>query len=232
MKKTLGKFIVIEGTDGSGKAEQTKRLVGKLSAGGFRVEVLDFPQHGKPSGYFVDQYLNGVYGGADSVGPEKASIFYALDRFDVSQKVKTWLGEGAIVISNRYVASNLGHQGSKIADKEARGEYFRWDYNLEYEILGIPRPDLNIFLHVPAEIAYDLIGKKKERKYLRGEKRDIHEANPGHLKKAEAVYEEIARIFPADFLRVECAENGRLLSIDEIHAKVWDAVSGFLDIKP
>jgi dTMP kinase len=225
-----GKFIVLEGTDGSGKTEQFKKLIERFIPGGFGIATFDFPQYGEPSSYFVKEYLNGKYGGWEEVGPYRASLFYALDRFDVGRKIKNALSESRIVISNRYIGSNLGHQGAKITDAAERRKFFEWDYNLEYDLLGIPRPDLNMVLHVPAEIAQGLVDKKGSREYLGGVKRDIHEADINHLRAAERAYVEIADIFPEDFKLVECVEGGRLLSIDEVHEKVWRIVSRLLGI--
>lgn len=230
MKKNpyKGKFIVIEGTDGSGKTEQTKRLIDKLKTISFNVATFDFPQYGKPSAHFVEKYLNGEYGSWQDVGPYKASIFYALDRFGASAEIKKELQAGKIVISNRYIASNMGHQGSKIESQQERIKLYKWLDELEFEILGIPRPDLNIVLHVPAEIAQGLVDKKGKREYLKGARRDIHEADIKHLKQAERAYLEIVKLFPKDFCLVECVENKRLLSIEEIHEKVWQIVKKVL----
>ncbi len=110
----LGKFIVIEGLDGSGKSTQSKLLTQYLRKEGYKVEKIDFPQHGEKSAGLVDEYLNGKYGSSEEVGPYRASVFYACDRYDASFKIRKWLKEGKIVVSDRYVASNVGHQGGKI----------------------------------------------------------------------------------------------------------------------
>jgi dTMP kinase len=110
-----GVFIVIDGTDGAGKKTQTDILCEKLKAYGFAVEIADFPQYGHKSAGLVEEYLNGRYGTAEAVGPYAASIFYACDRYDASFKIRKWLAEGKVVVSNRYVAANMGHQGGKIA---------------------------------------------------------------------------------------------------------------------
>ena len=107
-----GKFIVIDGTNGSGKATQTHLLMEELKLNGYPVEMTDFPQYGTKSAGLIEEYLNGKYG---QVGPHAASIFYAIDRFDASFKIRQWLQEGKVVISNRYVTANAGHQGGKIA---------------------------------------------------------------------------------------------------------------------
>ncbi len=223
-----GKFIVIEGTDGSGKTKQFKRLTERLEKSGVEVARFDFPQYGKPSAYFAEKYLNGGYGSSEEVGPHRASMFYALDRYEASSALRSELEQGKIVVANRYVGSNLAHQGGKIQDGAARKKFFEWGYKLEYEMLGIPKPDISIVLHVPAALAQALVLKKGERAYLNGAKRDIHEADLEHLEHAEEAYLEMVQLFPKDFVLVECIEEGKLLSIDEIHERIWREVERFL----
>ena len=103
-------------------------------------------------------------------------------------------------------------------------KFFNWLKETEYGILGIPKPDLCIILHIPADVAQKLVDKKAKRKYIGGKKRDIHEADLGHLKLAEKTYLEIARLFPKTYVVVECMDKGRLLSIDEVHEKIWKIV--------
>ncbi len=217
-----GKLIVLDGNDGSGKATQTKLLVEELVASGYKVETASFPQYGSKSAGLVEEYLNGKYG---QVTPQAASIFYAVDRFDASFKIRQWLSEGKIVVSNRYVTANAGHQGGKIGDEIERLKFFKWLDNLEYTVFNIPKPDLNIILNVPAAVAQELVDKKSEdvRKYVGGKKRDLHEADINHLKNAEKVFMEIARLFPNTKL-VECVEQGKLLPVEIIHNKVWELV--------
>jgi dTMP kinase len=223
-EKRKGKFIVIDGTDGSGKTTQTTLLLETLRLSGFEVEMADFPQYGKKSAGLVEEYLNGKYG---QVNAYAASIFYAVDRFDASFKIREWLDNGKIVISNRYVTANAGHQGGKISDDGERIKYFKWLDNLEYNTFGIPKPDLNIILHVPAEISQQLVDKKDAsmRTYAEGEnkKRDMHEADLNHLQNAERAYLEIANLFPNTKL-VECTADGKLMSPKAVHNKVWELV--------
>jgi dTMP kinase len=215
-----GKFIVIDGTDGSGKTVQTKMLADRLMAAGFAVEMADFPQYEQKSAGLVEEYLSGKYGPADEVGPYRASIFYACDRYDANFKIRKWLNEGKIVISNRYVTANMGHQGGKIHDALERQNYFDWLYKLEYELFGIPKPDLNIILHVPAEISQKLADTKAERGNFAGIVQDIHEVDLDHLKNAENVYTEIARNFP-DFKLIECVSDRQILPREAISDMVW-----------
>ncbi|MFA6533830.1 MAG: thymidylate kinase [Patescibacteria group bacterium] len=219
----VGKFIVLDGTDGSGKATQTALLVSRLKAAGHDVETADFPQYGRKSAGLVEEYLNGKYGSANEVDPRAASIFYAVDRYDASFQIRQWLTAGKIVIANRYTAANMGHQGAKFVDPAARKNFLGWLDNLEYEIFKIPRPDLNIILHVPAEISQELVDQKAEREYINGKKRDIHEADINHLKAAEAVYLEIAKTYP-NFRLIECVHGDKILSREEIAELVWQEV--------
>lgn len=216
-----GKFIVIEGTDGAGKGEQTLRLVKRIKNSGKDIVPFDFPRYNEPSSWFVNQFLNGRFGSIQEVSPKTASLFFALDRYAAAPEIRAAINSGSIAVSNRYVASNLGHHGAKIDDADERHHYFEWNYDLEYVINGIPKPDLNIILHVPAEVAQQLVDKKMERQYLEGKKRDLHEADIAHLKRAEETYLQMAELFPNDFTVVECFDSGRLLSIEEVHEKVW-----------
>jgi dTMP kinase len=129
------------------------------------------------------------------------------------------------VVSNRYVTANAGHQGGKIESDFERLKYFRWLNDLEYNIFNIPRPDLNVILHMPAEIAQKLVDKKSadQRAYVGGKKRDLHEADLQHLKNAEKVYLEIAKLFPNTKL-VKCVKGGKLLTPTQVHNEVWELV--------
>lgn len=223
-KPAKGRLIVLDGTDGTGKTTQTKLLVETLQQNGHRVEIADFPQYGRQSASLVEAYLNGDYG--TELNPHASSLFYAIDRFDASFKIREWLDDGIIVISNRYVTSNAGHQGGKIADKYDRLKFYKWLDNLEYTILGIPKPDLTIILHIPAEQAQKLAKQKtKEQKaHLKnGKQHDIHEADLKHLKQAEQVYLEVAKLFPKTKL-IECVDEDGILPPKLVHNKIWELV--------
>lgn len=219
-----GKLIVIEGTDGSGKKTQTQLLVQRLQKEGRPVSTFSFPQYGKKSAGPTEEYLNGRYGPASGVNSYAASIFYAVDRFDLSQEIKKQLSEGKTVVSDRYVDSSAGHQGGKMDDLKERKKYVDWLYDLEYRIFGIPKPDLVLILHVPAEVGQQLVDKKPVRDYIEHGKRDVHEADPNHLKKAEESYLWLAKNDPAGHKLVECVKDGQLLSPEEIHNLVYKAV--------
>ena len=225
-----GTFIVIDGTDGAGKSTQLELLQRRVQKKKIPVYNIHFPQHGKPSAYFVDQYLNGKYGSVESgdINIYAASLLYALDRFDASREICAKREQGMVVLADRYVSSNMGHQGAKLRSKEERKKYFTWIDRTEFTLFGIPRPEMTIILHTPAVIAAELIDKKGARAYVGGVKRDIHEQDLAHLKNAEHVYLEIAKLFHKNYRVIECAEQGKLLSVDEIHERIWSVVSSLL----
>lgn len=223
-----GKFIVIEGTDGSGKGTQFKELQKRLTDQKVEFETFDFPQYGQPSAYFVEQYLNGEYGTPDDIGPYRGSTYYAMDRYQASFRMREALKAGKWVIANRYVGSNMGHQGGKIADDAERKTYFTWLDDFEFTIMGIPKPDLNVVLHMPAEQAQKLVDQKSQREYLGDKKRDIHEDDLNHLKNAVKVYSEITELFPETFTKIECVDGDRLLSISEVSDLIWQNVEPLL----
>ena len=229
MPEKHGKLIVLEGTDGSGKGTQVKLLMERLLKEGHRAATTSFPQYGKKSSGPIEEYLNGKYGKPDEVNPYAASLFYAVDRFDLSKEIQKQLDEGHIVILDRYVDSNAGHQGGKIKDPPEREKFIKWLYDTEYGIFGIPRPNLTVILHMPAEIGQRLVLQKQERLYLGGgKKQDAHEADLEHLKNAEAAYLWLAGKYPEDHVVIECVENGSIFTPEVIHEKVWQAVRSIL----
>ncbi|MFA5184252.1 MAG: dUTP diphosphatase [Patescibacteria group bacterium] len=227
MNLTPGKFIVIDGTDGSGKTTQLKLLKSRLEEAGLVVAMADFPQYNTKSAGLVEEYLSGKYGKAEEIDAYKASIFYAVDRYDASFQIRRWLAEGKIVLSNRYTSANMGHQGAKIANPLERKVFFNWLYDLEYKIFEIPRPDLSIILHVEADLAQRL-AQERGRTDWNGKTTDIHEENLDHLQKAEQIYLEIAASF-TDFKLINCTKNGRILDREEVSLLIWPAVNRILD---
>ena len=224
-------FIVFEGLDGSGKSTQNNLLFNHLRKEGYKVFKTDFPQYGTKSAGLIEEYLNGKYGSAKEVGPYRASVFYACDRYDASSKIKKLLKQGTIVISDRYVASNIGHQGGKIKGKKKRKEYLKWLYNLEYKIFGIPKPDITIILKTSPKfslkLAHKITDKEKLNKrkfYLSKKKRDIHEKDLIHLKNSLNSYLEAAREFKKEYRVIECIKNNQLIPPDIIHQEIWKLV--------
>jgi len=221
-----GKLIVIDGTDGSGKETQSKLLVDRLRSEDFPVEMVDFPMYGQPSAALVEMYLNGEFGKAEEVGPKIASAFYAFDRFSHSKAMYEWLNQGKIIISNRYVSSNKGHQAGKLKDPTKIDAFLKWLDHLEYERFKIPRPDKIILLHMPYLIGHQLVANKKEREYIKGKKRDIHEEDLDHLRDAEKAYLYVAEKEGWDVIK--CGERGKPFPMQQIHGAVYKAVKKIL----
>jgi len=222
-----GLFIVIEGSDGSGKTTQLNILTKRLEAIGYEVAVFDFPQYNQPSAHFIESYLGGKYGPAASINPYTASLFYALDRYSASASINNALKSGKIVLSNRYTGSNMAHQGSKFTNQAEQRGFFVWEDSLEFQLLGIPRPDLNIYLRVPAEISKQLISKRA-KKSPQKIKPDQHEADFDHLKRAVATYDTLCQLFPKDYVAINCTKNGKILDIPTINNRIWTAIRHLL----
>ena len=224
-----GKFFVLEGMDGSGKATQTKLLVEVLKSKGYQVEKIDFPQYSKASAGLIENYLKGMYGSSKDVGPYRASIFYACDRYDLSFQIRQWLKEGRVVIADRYLASNIGHQGGKlITNKKAWNKYIDWLHDLEYRIFTIPKPDYTFILKISPKLSMahsnKITDKEKQQKrvaYLGdSKKQDIHEADKKHLANTLKSYVAISKKYPREYKIIECEKRGQFLPIPEIHNKI------------
>lgn len=215
-----GIFIVIEGTNGSGKSTQFELLQRRLLSGGYDVATIKFPQYEDPSSHFIREYLRGAYGSGEQVGPYTGSLFYALDRYAAAARIRQALADGKVVLCDRFVGSNMAHQGTKFVNAEERRGYFIWLDNLEFQILNIPRPDISFVLKVPPEVSQSLMEKS-------GKTLDLHE-NLEHQQRAATVYDDMTRLFPRDFTRVDCMEGDQLLPVDMIHARLWEKVSPLL----
>ena len=220
-----GKFIAFEGIDGSGKSTQAKLLLEKLLREGYTAKAIDFPQYGKKSAGPVEEYLAGKYGSANEIGPYAASTFFAVDRYDLSFQLREWLAQGYVVVTDRYVGSNMGHQGAKISSPAKRTQFFKWLYELEYGIFGIPKPTTSFFLDIPAKIAQELCENPERRKK---KKKDIHEQDPKHFQNAERAYRHALELFPREFVRIENMRQGALLSPQIVHETVWTRVKKYL----
>lgn len=219
-----GKIIVIEGTDCSGKETQTSLLVQRMRREGRKIERLSFPDYDSPTGKIVGgPYLGKKYicdgffpEGASNVDPKVASLYYAADRRYHRQQIIDLLDQGIDVVLDRYVESNMGHQGGKIFDKEERLKLYEDLANLEYGFLELPKPDLTVFLYVPYK-------KVAELKRGRVEPADQHESNPLHIRNAEHAYLELAELH--NYKKIDCVDKkGKLKDIEEVQEQVYEIV--------
>ena len=222
-----GKLIVIEGTDSSGKETQTAILFDRLSKKMGKIRKISFPNYESPACAPVKMYLAGDFGNdAEKVNPYPASTMYAIDRY-ASYKMDwgVFYNEGGIIITDRYTTSNMVHQASKINESEEKESYLAWLEDLEYNKMGIPRPDLVIFLYMPIETAQKLMFERKN-KITGGNKKDIHEKNIEYLKKSHKNACEISRKY--FWKEIKCVENNRLKTIEEISEEIFKLVDEIL----
>ena len=226
-----GKLIVIEGTDCSGKETQTMLLEKKLNDLNIKSKHLSFPMYDTPTGLLIatcylgkKEYcsrlfkdgINGIFDeGASNVDYLTSSLYYAADRRYNSKKITELLDRGVNVILDRYIYSNLAHQGGKISSGEDRYKFYKKMELLEFEILEIPKTDKVIFLYVPYQASLEL---KKSRK----EVPDQHESSKEHLINAERSYFELADIYKFDI--INCAPDNKIRSIDSINEELYSKV--------
>lgn len=215
----MGKVIVIEGSDGSGKATQTKLLFEYLKEAGKEVRMVTYPNYESASSSLVKMYLGKEFGtDAFSVNAYVASSFYAVDRF--ASYMKDWKefyesGEDHIVICDRYVTSNMLHQTAKIEGKENKEAFLDWEYDFEFVKGGLPVPDYVFFLDVDPDTTFRLM-KDRANKITQEEEKDIHESNPEFLIKS---YENSLLVGEKyGWKRIPCCdEHGNIKSIKAIH---------------
>ncbi|MEI6191307.1 MAG: dTMP kinase [bacterium] len=223
MKK--GKFIVIDGTDGSGKATQTKLLCEALEKKKIKVKKIDFPQYTNNFfGKLLRECLDGKLGDFIAIDSKIASVLYAADRWESSETIKKWLEQGYIVIADRYASSNQIHQGGKIFDDKKRKEFLKWLDQLEFDVFKIPRPDAIIFLDVPIEITRKLLKDRAEEKNKTNSGkiyRDVAEESEKHLIESRESALKMVKS-SNNWIRIDCTKNNEIMSIEAIHKKVLD----------
>lgn len=220
----MGRLIVVEGLDGSGKSTQFERMLQSFREQGIPAKGISFPDYGEPSSALVKMYLNGEFGdSADAVNAYAASAFYAVDRYaSFKRHWETEYRQGTLIAAARYVTSNAVHQMTKLA----RGEwdaYLCWLEDFEYKKLGLPRPDCVIYLDMPVEVSQKLLSGR----YSGDEsKKDVHERDVCYLEKCRESAQYAAR--KMGWTVIPCAKDGEALSIEKIHRQVMDAVRSIL----
>jgi dTMP kinase len=225
-----GKFIVIEGIDGSGKGTQLAMLADALAEREVPFSKVSFPNYSGFFGRLVGKFLNGEFGPLEAVDPHFSSLLYANDRLEARPGLEAALAAGQTLLSDRYIASNMAHQGARVAP-EKRNEFLQWLKQLEYEIYGLPREDRVVYLRVPPKEAHRLIGEKGARDYTKL-RRDLQEANFAHLEAASGVYDQLAA--QENWTRIECfdAAAGVLRTPTEIHTEVLASIEADIFATP
>ena len=221
-----GKLIVIDGLDGSGKQTQTKLLLERLIRENKNVISTSFPNYENKTGELVKLYLSGDFGYLNSVNAYQGSIPYAMDRY-YSYVKDDWgkkYNEGYIVICDRYMTSNLIHQGPKLSDNELI-PYIDWINDLEFNKLNIPKPDMVVYLDVPVEVSKKLMENRKN-KFTNEDKKDIHEGNINYLKRCYEVVQKISKL--QNWEKVNCSVTGEMRSLEEINDDIYEKVKNLI----
>jgi dTMP kinase len=144
------KIIVVDGGANIGKATQADMLMNRLLNEGYKVGKMDFPRYNQNTiGHFINEFIDSDNVALETLPPKCFAILFAADRYESKKQIEEWIEEGRVIIFDRYVSASMLHQGSKIVDIDAREEFFRWVEHVEYEIFGMPRPDLTVYLDVP-----------------------------------------------------------------------------------
>ena len=207
-----GKLIVIDGLDGAGKTTQADKLYDRLIAIGLPAARVKFPRYESFTGKTLKRYLLGELGPAMEQSPYLVSLLFAADRWGSKDELKRLLANGTTVILDRYISSNYCFQAARMAPKE-RAALRSWLDELEYEFFGLPRADSFIFLSITASLADTLIAK-------RGGTREAYEKDRAFTQRVAKEYEQLCKTDPVA-TKVDCSRKGELLTIDEIHERIW-----------
>jgi len=221
----MGKLIVIEGTDGSGKSTQFRLLTERAAKEGRTFQKLVFPQYQEQSSALIRMYLGGEFGSSPSdVNAYAASAFYAVDRYASYKKVwGQWYESGGLVLSDRYTTSNAVHQASK-EPEEKQGEFLKWLYEFEYDKLGLPRPDLTIYLDVPTDFTEQMMRRREADTNTTA---DIHEQDLAYLATCRRTGRAAAKFY--GWTVIDCVRDGKMRSIEDIHEEIYSHVLGCLE---
>ena len=220
-----GKLIVFEGTDGSGKSTQFQKLCQRVSQTGREFQKLVFPQYSEPSSALIRMYLNGEFGPRpEDVNPYAASAFYAVDRYASLKKVwGEFYQSGGLVLTDRYTTSNAVHQASKLPEGE-RQAFLDWLFDLEYGRMGLPAPDLVLYLDLPTEVSEKML---RHREQATATAADIHEQDGAYLRRCREGAREIAR--DLGWSVIDCAAGDAPRTVEDIRREVLSRVEPLLN---
>ncbi len=221
----MGKLIVIEGTDGSGKSTQFKLLSQRLEQENRPFRRLVFPRYSEESSALIRMYLGGAFGTKPSdVNAYAASAFYAVDRYaSYKQDWGPWYENGGLIISDRYTTSNAVHQASK-EQGQAQADFLKWLYEFEYDKLGLPKPDLVIYLDVPTDWTEKMM---RHREAETNTKADIHEQDMEYLATCRRTGRTAAEYY--GWKIITCVKEGKMRSIEDIHQEIYSLVAACLE---
>ncbi len=223
----MGKLIVIDGTDGSGKQTQLEILEEKLKKENIDYRKVSFPNYDSPSSGLVKMYLSGEFGNdAKKISPYIASTFYAADRYATYKKdLEEYYENGGLILADRYTTANMVHQAGKIKDKNERKKFLDWLWDFEFNMYKIPVPTKVFFLNMPPEYALKLIENRKN-KFSGEEKKDIHERDSEYLKESYEAACELAKTY--NWCEIKCVKNNEVKTREEIGEEIFEIVKEIL----
>lgn len=223
----MGKLIVIDGTDGSGKQTQMEILERKLKEEKIEYKKVSFPNYESPSSSLVKMYLSGEFGNdAKSISPYIASTFYAADRYATYKKdLEEYYQKGGLILADRYTTANMVHQAGKIKDKDERKKFLEWLWDLEFNLYKIPVPTKVFFLNMPPEYSLKLIEKRKN-KFDKDAKKDIHERNVNHLVESYEAACELASNY--NWSEIKCVKDEKVREREDIGKEIFEIVKQVL----
>ena len=216
----MGKLFVIDGTDGSGKQTQFKKLQERLTKEGIDYKTVSFPNYDSPSSSLVKMYLAGEFGeNAKQVSPYIASTFYAADRYATFKKeLEEYYNNGGTILADRYTTANMIHQAGKIQDKNERKKLLDWIWDFEFNLYGLPVPSEVFLLKMPPEVSIELM-KDRENKFTHEAAKDIHERDKNHLIDAYNAACDVAKDYR--WFTIECVKDGKIRTIEDIHEEIY-----------
>ena len=223
----MGKLFVIDGTDGSGKQTQFKKLQERLTKEGIDYKTVSFPNYDSPSSSLVKMYLAGEFGeNAKQVSPYIASTFYAADRYATFKKeLEEYYNNGGTILADRYTTANMIHQAGKIQDKNERKKLLDWIWDFEFNLYGLPVPSEVFLLKMPPEKSFELM-KNRENKFTHDSKKDIHERDRQHIIDSFNAACYVANKY--NWYTVECVKDENIRTIKDIHNEIYDEIKKHL----
>ena len=216
----MGKLIVIEGTDGSGKSTQFKLMAERLERENMPFRRLVFPRYSQESSALIRLYLGGAFGTKPGdVNAYAASAFYAVDRFaSYKEDWGPWYEDGGLIFSDRYTTSNAVHQAAK-EPEENRVAFLKWLYEFEYEKLGLPCPDMVIYLDVPTDFTEKMMRSREAATHTNA---DIHEQDLTYLATCRKTGRMAAEYY--GWKVINCVRDGQMRSIEDIHEEIYGLI--------
>ena len=223
----MGKIFVIEGTDGSGKQTQLKKLQEKFDENGIDYKLVSFPNYDSESSSLVKMLLSGEFGeGAKDVNAYISSTFFAADRYATFKKgLFDYYNNGGIILADRYTTANMVHQSGKISNLEERQKFLDWLWDFEFNLYGLPVPEKVFFLNMPPDKALELI-KSRENKFSHTTQKDIYERDKNHI--IESYNAACSLVDKYNWTEIKCVSNDKIRTIEDIHEEIWNKIKDLI----